>query len=40
MASHEAGNTGVRDEIISIAHELKRQKYIVNNGYKNIMSVL
>ena len=40
MASHEAGNTGIRDEIMSIADELKRHIYIDNNGYKNIISVL
>ena len=37
MASREAGNTGTRNEIVSICDELLRQKIINKNEYKNIM---
>ena len=37
MASREAGNTGTRNELVSICDELLRQKVINKNEYKNIM---
>ena len=37
MASREAGNTGTRNELVSICDELLRQKIINKNEYKNIM---
>ena len=37
MASKEAGNTGTRNELVSICDELLRQKVISKNEYKNIM---
>ena len=37
MASREAGNTGTRNEVVSICDELLRQKIINKNEYKNIM---
>ena len=37
MASKEAGNTGTRNEIVSICDELLRQKIVNKNAYKNIM---
>ena len=40
MASKIAGNTGVRNEIVSICDELKRQKVLDVNAYKKIMSAL
>ena len=40
MASKAAGNTGVRNEIISICDELKRQGVITNDRYKKIMLLL
>ena len=40
IASHKAGNTGVRNEIVSICDELKRQNIIDKIGYKNFISHL
>ena len=40
MASKAAGNTGVRNELVSICDELKRQKVIDANTYKKLMSTL
>ena len=37
MASKEAGNTGARNELVSICDELLRQRVISKNEYKNIM---
>ena len=37
MASKDAGNTGVTNEIVSICDELKRQKVMCANTYKKIM---
>ena len=37
MASREAGNTGTRNELVSICDELLRQRVISKNEYKNIM---
>ena len=37
MASREAGNTGTRNELVSICDELLRHKIINKNEYKNIM---
>jgi len=35
MASKQAGNTGVRNEIVSICDELLRQKILSHDAYKN-----
>ncbi len=40
MASKTAGNTGVRNELVSICDELKRQKVLDVNTYKKLMSTL
>ena len=40
MASKGAGNTGVRNEIVSICDELKRQQILNVNAYKKLMSSL
>ena len=40
FASKGAGNTGVGNEIVSICDELKRQKVLDVNQYKNLMSSL
>ncbi len=40
LASKKAGNTGVRNELVSICDELKRQKVIDVNSYKKLMSQL
>ena len=40
MASKGAGNTGVRNEIVSICDELKRQQILNVNQYKKLMSSL
>ncbi len=40
MASMSAGNTRVKDEIISILNQLKSQKVIGNDSYKKIISQL
>ena len=37
MASKQAGNTGTRNELVSICDELLRQKVINKNQYKNLM---
>ena len=37
FASHGAGNTGVRNEIVGICDELLRQNVIDKNSYKNLM---
>ena len=37
IASKEAGNTGTRNELVSICDELLRQRVISKNEYKNIM---
>ena len=37
LASKVAGNTGVRNEIVSICDELLRQKVLSKNHYKNLM---
>ena len=37
MASKEAGNSGTRNELVSICDELLRQRVIGKNEYKNIM---
>ena len=36
FASQEAGHTGVRNELVSICDELKRQGVLDTNGYKNL----
>ena len=36
-ASFQAGNTGVRNEIVEICEELKRQGFIDADSYKNLM---
>ena len=40
MASKAAGNTGVRNELVSVCDELLRQKLIHKHKYKIIMSQL
>jgi len=40
MASKQAGNTGVRNEIVSICDELLRQKILPRDAYKNLMLTL
>ena len=40
LASKEAGNTGVRNEIVSISDELKRRKIMNSSSYKFLMSSL
>jgi len=37
LASKAAGNTGLRNEIVSICDELLRQKDLSKNHYKNLM---
>ena len=37
LASKAAGNTGVRNEIVSICDELLRQKVFSRNHYKKLM---
>ena len=37
MASKAAGNTGLRNELVSVCDELLRQKLIDKNNYKIIM---
>ena len=37
IASFQAGNTGVRNEIVEICEELKRQGVIDTDSYKNLM---
>jgi hypothetical protein len=38
LASAEAGNTGVRNEIVSICDELLRQGQIDRDGYKKLLN--
>ena len=38
LASQEAGNTGVGNELVSICDELKRQGVLDSNAYKKIIS--
>ena len=40
LASHKAGNTGVRNEAISICDELLRQKVMNKSDYKKIMTTI
>ena len=40
LASYNAGNTGVRNEIIDIADELRRQSVLTDEQYKKLMLVL
>jgi len=40
MASKQAGNTGLRNEIVSICDELLRQKILPRDAYKNLMLTL
>jgi len=40
MALKQAGNTGVRNEIVSICEELLRQKILSHDAYKNLMLAL
>jgi len=40
MASKQAGNTGLRNEIVSICDELLRQKNLSRDAYKNLMLAL
>ena len=40
LASKAAGNTGVRNEIVSICDELKRQRVLDANAYKKLMLTL
>jgi len=37
LASKKAGNTGVRNELISVCDELLRQKVITKELYKKLM---
>jgi len=37
MASKQAGNTGLRNEIVSICDELLRQKFLSRDAYKKLM---
>jgi len=40
MASKQAGNTGLRNEIVSIYEELLKQKLLPLDAYKNLMLAL
>jgi len=40
MALKQAGNTGLRNEIVSICDEHLRQKYLSHDAYKNLMLTL
>ena len=40
MASKQAGNTGLRNEIVSISDELLRQKIFSHDAYKNLLLAL
>jgi len=40
LASKRAGNTGVRNELVSICDELRRQNVIEKDIYKNLMLTL
>jgi hypothetical protein len=37
VASFKAGNTGVRNEIVDISDELRRQKVLNGEEYKKLM---
>ena len=40
LASKEAGNTGVRNELVSICDELKRQGILDTRSYKKLNSII
>ena len=40
VANKEVGNTGVRNELVSICDELKRHGVLDSNAYKKLMSIL
>ena len=40
MASKQAGNTDLRNEIVSICDELLRQKILTSDAYKKLMLTL
>ena len=40
LASQEAGHTGVRNELVSICDELKRQGVLDTNAYKKLNSLI
>jgi len=40
MASKQAGNTGVQNEIVSICDELLRQQILSRDAYKNLILTL
>ena len=40
LASYKAGNTGLRNEIVDICDELKRQNILTDERYKNLMLTL
>ena len=40
VASKQAGNTGLRNEILSTCDELLRQKILSHDAYKNLMLTL
>ena len=40
MASKQTGNTGLRNEIVSICNELLRQKILTSDAYKKAMLTL
>jgi len=40
MPSKQAGNTGLRNEIVSICDELLRQKILSSDAYKNLLLTL
>jgi len=40
MASKQAGNTGLGNEIVSICNELLRQKILSRDAYRNLMLAL
>ena len=40
LASKEAGNTGVVNELVSICNELKRQGVLYTRSYKKLNSVI
>ena len=40
LASQEAGNTGVGNELVSICDELKRQGILISESYKNLISYI
>ena len=40
LASYKAGNMGLRNEIVDICDELKRQNVLTDKQYKNLMLTL